>query len=302
MKLYIIVIDEVYDYQQYRHAPVIRLTKDEASKELVRLRNEVLRNYENDLGEGMRDSYTKGESFEVYLDGEYSVTHYNATIHEVEVDGIKKTGSFLLRLACGEQCSRFVGDNGWVKAQKALDKGSFDGSIDEYTFETENDRDKAINIIEQYDGWLDHYYDTKSPVKEEVAKAFRSFELMSEDQRKEITDSNLLPSETVVAKGATINGVSFIIRTQGEVRINWKGEIYKYRKDFPDDLVEAITCGKVEDEGGEFIENNWYELTIFSNTDKCLKSDLFDIDLSDLTEGELKGLVLEEIRSVTHNQ
>lgn len=303
MKLFIIVIDEVDDGQVYCHEPLVRLTKKEAAKELRRLRDEACRSYHDELEDNSAIlNYTPGSSVELYLDGEYCLTHYTATVHEVEVKGAVKTDKYVLKVACGKQCSDHACDLGWAKAQKALDAGEIEGSIHTYEFETENDLHKAAEILNQDNGYLDNYYEAKFPVNVSVPDYFISFEMMSKEDRKDITDSNLLESGLVVAKGKNVNGITFTIETQGEVRILWNGEIYKYRKDFPSELVDAISSGTVEKKGGEWIDNNWYELTIVDNEGKCLKSDLFDICLADITENELKALIKDEIKNVISNK
>ena len=298
MKLYIIVIDEVDDGQVYCHEPLVCLDRKRVKKELIRLRDQACRSYHDELEDGSAVlNYTPGSSLELFLDGEYCLTHYTATVHEVEVKGAVKTDKYVLKVAYGEQCTDHVCDLGWAKTQKALDAGEIEGSIQEYEFETENDLNKVAEILNENNGYSDNYYEAKFP-NVSVSDYFISFDMMSEEDTKDITDSNLLESGLVIAKGKNVNGITFTIETQGEVRILWNGEIYKYRKDFPEELVDAISSGSVEEKGGEWIDNNWYEFTIIGNNGECLKSDLFDICLADLTEDELKALIKDEIKNV----
>lgn len=302
MKLYIIQIDERNDGEFYPHEPVVCLTKEEAAKELRRLRDDVWPGYKEAYGQGARKDYTKGSSFEVYLDGEECLTHYSATVNEVDIPSVTHTDKFVLRLACGRQCSYMAADQGWKKAEKKLDNGELEGFMAEYEFQTEKDRRQALEIIEQCDGWLDHYCEAKKSARRNITDPFKSFEMMPEAERKEITDSNLLESGVTVAQGKTKDGFSFRIFTDGDVRILWKNEVYKYRKDFPDDLVEAIKEGSVVIQGGEFAENNWYELSVCGKKGELLYSELYDIDISDMTEDELKEDVFKMIEDIVNKR
>lgn len=87
MKLFIITVSDIYDYNEGHHKPVVKLTKKEARKEIARLKRSAKETY--------RDEYNKcdsdRDSFSLYPDGYWGSSHFDACIEEVEVEGISKT-------------------------------------------------------------------------------------------------------------------------------------------------------------------------------------------------------------------
>lgn len=231
MKLFIIVISEVYSGQAIDHKPIVCLSHKEANREMERLFNE---NKEDFLKKAKSPldlpiSYNQSDEFIFCEPHNYAQHHFTATINKVEVAGIVRK------------------ENNNVK--------------------------------------------------------FKEFWMLPEEERKGITDSLLLESGIEVASGRT-KDFSFSVVTQGHVRLVWKDEVYKYRGDFPDDLVEAIRNHTAENNPDYCVdENNWYELIIWDekNGKDLLYSDLFDIDLSTITEDELKELVMEEYNNRNWN-
>ena len=78
------------------------------------------------------------------------------------------------------------------------------------------------------------------------------------------TDSLLLPRDSVIATmeiPCQSNHPSAIceLHVVGEVKIEFKGELYTSLEDFPDELIQAI---KNNDEGRSYFihNNNWFEL------------------------------------------
>lgn len=121
---------------------------------------------------------------------------------------------------------------------------------------------------------------------------FTAFWLMPEAQRKGVTDSLLLESGTEVIS-AMVDGYDFFCRTQGDVRLVWKGESYRNRNSFPDDLVAALRDHSFGYNPDAYTDmNNWYEMTIYDSESRCVYSDLVDIDLDSITEKEAKKLIL----------
>ena len=156
------------------------------------------------------------------------------------------------------------------------------------------------NIDEEYLRFADSLFAIAEHLPSYVEDPFKQFYLLREEDRKEINDSLLLPSGEVIADGKIADGTSFQICTQGNVRILWKGEIYKFAQDFPKDLIRAIRFRKPSFvRYGEVIENNWYELTIFDKKGNTPYSELLDIDLSEIhDEQELKDIVLDVIATI----
>ncbi len=120
-----------------------------------------------------------------------------------------------------------------------------------------------------------------------------SFWLMPAEQRRGITDSLLLESGMEVLS-AMIDGYDFFVRTQGDVRLVWKGESYRNRSSFPDDLVKALQDGSFHNHPEAYTDmNNWYELSVYDPNNNCVYSDFVDIDLDSITEEEARQLLLE---------
>lgn len=125
---------------------------------------------------------------------------------------------------------------------------------------------------------------------------FRTFELMSESLRREITDSLLLSEETTVAEGVTVDGMFFSITVEGDLRVRFQGQVYKDVCQFPEELSKLIKDRKHKNNPDVIVEeNNWYQLNIYAKNGDLLYGDLFDIDISTTSEDELKELVLDEI-------
>lgn len=80
-KCYVIVIDEVYDYETQFHKPEVYTTKEKASHRLSFLYHQFNDELDNDWKRSVSDDCA---SF--YLDGEYSCNHLDITLHEVIVN------------------------------------------------------------------------------------------------------------------------------------------------------------------------------------------------------------------------
>ena len=84
MKLYIITIDDVYDFEGFAHKPIVCLTKKEAQAELARIKREAKKDCDFDTVD------SSPRSFSMYNDGTWGTSHYDAIIDVVEVPNIKK--------------------------------------------------------------------------------------------------------------------------------------------------------------------------------------------------------------------
>jgi len=120
----------------------------------------------------------------------------------------------------------------------------------------------------------------------------KNFFFLEEWERKDITDSLLLPSGQEVLSGK-YGDIKVIVETQGHVKIAWKGEYYNWVGNFPDDLVEAIKNGTLgTNPDAEILENNWYEVLVYRGNE-LLCSDVIDIDLHDMSEMDAKSLIID---------
>ena len=83
MKIYVIVTDEVYDFENFDHKPIAFTKRELAEKEMDAIREGVKEEFENDF-----DTFVDGkDGFEMYNDGCYSEGHYSATIYEIDLIG-----------------------------------------------------------------------------------------------------------------------------------------------------------------------------------------------------------------------
>ena len=82
MKLYIITIDDVNDFQGFHVTPIVKLTRKEARKELASLKRSAKETYK---GEYDKEDPADPDKFSIYPDGYWGTSHYDAHIDEVEV-------------------------------------------------------------------------------------------------------------------------------------------------------------------------------------------------------------------------
>lgn len=79
---YVIIINEVYDYETSDHKPELYRSKEDALKRLEEIYNEARiaygKRWIDDTGD-ITDGIVS-----LYLDGEESCNHYYATLHKVE--------------------------------------------------------------------------------------------------------------------------------------------------------------------------------------------------------------------------
>lgn len=89
MKVFVITISDVYDYEGFHHFPIVCATKEMAMKRLRELREDaksMLIDNGNDDWEMEDDVFNeKSESFSMYPEGSWGTSHYDAVIDEVEV-------------------------------------------------------------------------------------------------------------------------------------------------------------------------------------------------------------------------
>lgn len=89
MKAYVIVVDDVYDFERSASVPSVKFTKKEAQKEMRYLANEVKPYFVKRYAEGL--VYSSGDmSIEMYPEGYFGQTHYVVSIHQIDIPGVKK--------------------------------------------------------------------------------------------------------------------------------------------------------------------------------------------------------------------
>ena len=83
MELYIITIDEVFDFEGFQHKPLVFLTENGARAEFDRLVREARKEYPDfTVDKGKR-------SVSIYEDQSWSKSHFDVVIDEVDVSGIR---------------------------------------------------------------------------------------------------------------------------------------------------------------------------------------------------------------------
>ena len=90
-KVFVITIEDIYDFASTNHKPIIYRKKEDAVKKFEELiesfldENPSYTNLDNDDAEDF--IYEKSEySFSAYEDGRYGENHYDITISEVELN------------------------------------------------------------------------------------------------------------------------------------------------------------------------------------------------------------------------
>lgn len=72
----------------------------------------------------------------------------------------KEPGSFILDCIFGEAASDIAADGGMNKAKKCLKLGTIEGNSLQFKFGSKADRDEAIRMLQEYDGWNGYYFET----------------------------------------------------------------------------------------------------------------------------------------------
>ena len=105
-----------------------------------------------------------------------------------------------------------------------------------------------------------------------------------------IVDSMQLDSGQEIAS-MKVNEYKIFIKTEGFVKVFYRGDCYKTPSKFPDELAKKFAEGySCEDPDIDVVENNWFELFVYKN-DKFLHSDV--IELQNETPNTLFELLLE---------
>ena len=82
MKIFIITIDDVFDYEGFHHDPIVKMSEEEAREQLENLYLSAKETYTDEF-----DSEERSDtSFSLFPDGNWGTSHYDARINEVEVE------------------------------------------------------------------------------------------------------------------------------------------------------------------------------------------------------------------------
>lgn len=154
MKLYIITVDEVFDFEGFWHKPLVFLTEKEARAEFNRLVREARKEYPGFTVDNGKKSVS------IYEDQSWGKSHYDVVIDEVDVRDIIPLERKSLSVVFGEAASEVASEKGIGSARRALSKGTIEGASDTYRFSTEKDRKTAIRMLNDADGWMGAYWET----------------------------------------------------------------------------------------------------------------------------------------------
>jgi hypothetical protein len=81
-KVYIITIDEVYDFENFPHEPMVFADEKKAREEMARIIDEAKEEYKDKFNE-----VEEGETyFEMYAEGYFSEGHYAVHLYGKEVE------------------------------------------------------------------------------------------------------------------------------------------------------------------------------------------------------------------------
>lgn len=86
MKLYIITVEDIYEFDSEGHEPIVRTSKKEARKVLNQLYRSGKECYQSQYDTFEKDK----DSFSMYEDGRFGEGHYCASITTVEVPNIRR--------------------------------------------------------------------------------------------------------------------------------------------------------------------------------------------------------------------
>lgn len=86
MKLYIITVEDIYDFDSEHHDPIVRTSLREARKKL-----NMLYRSGKECFQDQYDTFEKSRnSFSMYTMGIYGESHYDGRIDVIEVPNIKR--------------------------------------------------------------------------------------------------------------------------------------------------------------------------------------------------------------------
>jgi hypothetical protein len=87
MKVYVLIVDDVYEYERFKHDARVFADAETALAALDKEYKDVSEMLKDNGNDWVSDVYKKGfASFSMYPDGYWGTSHYDAWIDEVEVE------------------------------------------------------------------------------------------------------------------------------------------------------------------------------------------------------------------------
>lgn len=115
---------------------------------------------------------------------------------------------------------------------------------------------------------------------------------------KDCTDSLLFEANDVIATMKSDDGVCVSVEVVGEVKIAYDGEIYRYSRNYPEALTNAIKEQSIqqmkEDGVVEILNSNWFEVSVMKNGE-VIDSNVWEAPLDTLSNDELKKSLIEYV-------
>lgn len=117
------------------------------------------------------------------------------------------------------------------------------------------------------------------------------------------TDSLLFQDETIATLETELENDRYQVSIEviGDIRLFFKGDLYKCSVNFPNELKEIINSRKVlEHSEIEIIDNNWFEIDIYEknsqNVYELIYDEIFEQDISTMTPDELKEYMINHLK------
>lgn len=85
-KIYVIVIDERYDYEKGIHTPIVIKDKEKAKAEFKRIVELAYKEWDNEIKNRGWIVEDYEDMFYIYADGEEAISHYGVHLYEIEVE------------------------------------------------------------------------------------------------------------------------------------------------------------------------------------------------------------------------
>ena len=113
------------------------------------------------------------------------------------------------------------------------------------------------------------------------------------------TDSLLFQDEKIAS--LLTKEYKVTIEVIGDIRIFFKGNLYKCSSKFPEELIEIIENGEVSEHSDvEIMDNNWFEIDVYERTGKdeyvLVCDEVFEEDLSKMTQENLKNYMQKYLK------
>lgn len=114
---------------------------------------------------------------------------------------------------------------------------------------------------------------------------------------EECVNSLLFESGDDIATLKSDNGICVCIDVTGETKISYNDEVYRYARNFPAELTEAIKDGSIEQmQDVEILDNNWFEVTVMKNGN-VIDSEIWETSLDTLSVDELQLLLQQYVEN-----